>query len=220
MKELDKATLNSNLHPPWRTCPLCLHLWARQAQVIDTHSDLFRPLYMPRMSQRLWSKNQQNRLFVMSMLWAGAKRFHLQPGRYKIKKQTTSKTNPTFQGSKPNSVSEWMTEVNRLTGIGSLYCLGTAKTSGSWRISDLTSWWGLGCRSGLWQSINGSVVNWVHCCIPQWLTGQSGSDRKRKSELVHAHEHKDNNVPHSFHSPLVFFSWCVLREVPLQIQKV
>lgn len=116
MKELDKATLNSNLHPPWGTCPLCLHLWARQAQVIDTHSDLFRPLHVPRMSKRLWSKNQQNRLFVMNMLWAGVKRFHLQPGRNKIKKQTTSKTNPTFQGSKANSVSKWVTEgvmVNR-----------------------------------------------------------------------------------------------------------
>lgn len=116
VKKSDKATLNSNLCPPWGTCPLCLHLWPRQAQVINTHGDLFRPLHRLRMSRRLWSKNQQNRLFVISMFWAGMKRFHLQPGRYKMKKQTTNKTNSTFQGSKANSASEWMTEgimVNR-----------------------------------------------------------------------------------------------------------
>lgn len=70
------------------------------------------------------------------------------------------------------------------------------------------------------KASDGSVVNWICSCIPQRLTGQRGSDRKRKSECTHACEHKDNNVPRSFHSPLEFFSWCVLRDVLLQIQRV
>lgn len=70
------------------------------------------------------------------------------------------------------------------------------------------------------KASGGSMVNWICSSIPQWLTGQSSSDRRRKRECIHACKHKDNKVAHSSHSPLAFFSWCVLREVLLQIQRV
>jgi len=57
MKELGKATLNSKLHPPCETLVLCLHLWPRQAQLINTHGDLFRPLHLLKMSRRFMVQN-------------------------------------------------------------------------------------------------------------------------------------------------------------------
>lgn len=70
------------------------------------------------------------------------------------------------------------------------------------------------------KASNVSVFDGICSCVPQRLTGQHGSARERKSECIHACEHKRNNVPRSFHSPLEFFSWCVLRDVLLQIQRV
>lgn len=105
-----------------------------------------------------------------------------------------------------------------LTGIGSSYCSGTTETSGSWRINDLLVKLGLYVWSD--KASGGSMVNWICSSIPQWLTGHSSSDRRRKRECMHACRPKDNKVAHSSHSPLAFFSWCVLREVLLQIQRV